>query len=128
MDKGNLLAPADKHLKRSFYFMLGVPPHTNTGFTAKLSYLTQTQTNLRPRASDGAWLTRCNTFSSDLSLIENGRRRFCVPVLQLPLLCDTEKGKSKCRETSQPLPFDSESIPRLLFAPRDRESSSDSSG
>lgn len=58
--------------------MLGVPLTQTQALQLSWPIWTQTQTNLRPTASDRVWVTRCNTFSSDLSLIENGRFRFCV--------------------------------------------------
>lgn len=123
-DKSNLLALTDNILK-------GASHKHGLYNWADLSW-TQTQTNLRPTASDRVWVTRCNTFSSDLSLIENGRFRVSRRILQLPLLCDTEKGRVSVRRhlsrLGRLLPSDSESIPKLLFAREDRESSADSSG
>lgn len=122
----------DNILKGAFYFMLGVPLTQTQALQLSWPIWTQTQTNLRPTASDRVWVTRCNTFSSDLSLIENSRFRFLCRVLQLPLLCDTEKGRvsvrSHLRRLRRLLPSASESIPKLLFAREDRESSTDSSG
>lgn len=77
-DKSNLLGLTDNILKGAFYFMLGVPLTQTQALQLSWPIWTQTQTNLRPTASDRVWVTRCNTFSSDLSLIENGWFRFCV--------------------------------------------------
>lgn len=131
-DKSNLLGLADNILKGASYFMLGVPLTQTQALQLSWPIWTQTQTNLRPTASDRVWGTRCNTFSSDLSLIENGRFRVLCRILQLPLLCDTERGRVSVRRhlsrLRRLLPSDSESIPKLLFAWEDRESSTDSSG
>lgn len=77
-DKINLLALTDNILKGAFFFMLGVPLTQTRALQLSWPIWTPTQTNLRPTASDRVWVTRCNTFSSDLSLIENGWFRFCV--------------------------------------------------
>lgn len=131
-DKSNLLLLTDNISKGAFYFMLGVPLTQTQALQLSWPIRTQTQTNLRPTASDRVWVTSCNTFSSDLSLIENGRFRFLCRVLQLPLLYDTEKGRVSVRShlsgLRRLLPSASESIPKLLFAREDRESSTDSSG
>lgn len=131
-DKSNLLTLTDNILKGAFCFMLGVPLTQTQALQPSWPIWTQTQTNLRPKASDRVWVTRCNTFSSDLSLIENSRFRFLCRVLQLPLLCDTERGRvsvrrhlSRLRRLLLPA---AESIPKLLFAREDRELSKDSSG
>lgn len=131
-DKSNLLLLTDNISKGAFYFMHGVPLTQTQALQLSWPIRTQTQTNLRPTASDRVWVTSRNTFSSDLSLIENGRFRFLCRVLQLSLLCDMEKGRVSVRShlsrLRRLLPSASESIPKLLFAREDRESSTDSSG
>ena len=91
-DKSNLLALTDNILKGAFSFMLGVPLTQTQALQLSWPIWTQTQTNLKPTASDRVWVTRCNTFSSDLSLIENGRFRFCVPSFS-SLCCGTRRGE-----------------------------------
>ena len=100
-DKSNLPASTDNILKGAFYFMLGVPLIQTWALQLSWPIWTQTQTNLKPTASDRVWVTRCNTFSSDLSLIEYGRFRHCVASFSCFVVWHGE-GKSKCQETSQP--------------------------
>lgn len=131
-DKSNLLALTDNILKGAFSFMLGVPITQTQALQLSWPIWTQTQTNLRPTASDRVWVTRCNTFSSDLSLIENGRFRFCVASFSSLCCVTRRRGRVSVRrhlnQLRRLLPSDAESIPKLLFAGEDRESSSDSSG
>lgn len=82
--------------------MVGVPLTQTEALQQRWPIWTQTQTNVNPVASERlvVWITRCKTFSSDLSLIEDAWFRFVFVFVSYISLCCVwhwERGRETVR-------------------------------